>query len=40
LAISERSFMEEFDRKSRNQSARNRRRCWLPDWDQDTDDWN
>ncbi len=39
-AVSERSFMEDFDRRSRNQRARSRRQCWSPDWDQDVDDWN
>ncbi len=40
FAVSERSFMETFDGRSRPQRLRSRRRCWSPDWDQDIDDWN
>jgi len=40
LAISERFYFEELDRKSRNQRSRSRPRCWSPDWDHDEDDWN
>jgi len=40
LAISERSFLDELDRRSRNRRPRSRPRYWSPEWDHDEDDWN
>lgn len=40
LAISERFYFEELDRKSRNRRSHSRPRSWSPDWDHDADDWN